>query len=72
MQACDVHRSKGTPLDGGPPCAIIFEEPQLAEAAYWQTGVALSRFKLSVFTDLSVLRLHNQIRIFVDESGVKF
>jgi len=38
MQACDVHGSKGMPVDGGPPCAIVFEEPQLAEAAYWQTG----------------------------------
>ncbi|CAK9042948.1 unnamed protein product [Durusdinium trenchii] len=37
MQNCDVH-AKGRQLDGGPPCAIVFEEPQLAEAAFWQTG----------------------------------
>ncbi|CAJ1356001.1 unnamed protein product [Effrenium voratum] len=40
LQSCDVHKLDGRqPADGGPPCAVVFEEPQLAEAAYWQTGI---------------------------------
>eukprot|EP00929_Paragymnodinium_shiwhaense_P096436 TRINITY_DN58024_c0_g1_i1.p1 TRINITY_DN58024_c0_g1~~TRINITY_DN58024_c0_g1_i1.p1 ORF type:complete len:1106 (-),score=184.54 TRINITY_DN58024_c0_g1_i1:87-3404(-) len=39
---CDVHSmgrlSGRPPVDGGPACAVVFEEPQLAEAAHWQTG----------------------------------
>ncbi|CAE7716609.1 unnamed protein product, partial [Symbiodinium sp. KB8] len=39
LQDCDVHSLQGKPpKDGGPPCAVVYEEPQLAEAAYWQTG----------------------------------
>lgn len=47
---CDVHgggrgwRKSAAdlpPADGGPPCAVVWEEPQLAEAAYWQLGVQL-------------------------------
>ncbi|CAE8671658.1 unnamed protein product [Polarella glacialis] len=39
LNACDVHaRSGGAAADGGPSCALVFEEPQLAEAAHWQTG----------------------------------
>ncbi|CAE7252839.1 unnamed protein product, partial [Symbiodinium microadriaticum] len=36
LQDCDVHSLQGKPpKDGG---AVVYEEPQLAEAAYWQTG----------------------------------
>ncbi|CAE8647937.1 unnamed protein product [Polarella glacialis] len=39
LDACDVHSLQGlAPADGGPPCAAVYEEPQLAEAAHWQTG----------------------------------
>ncbi|CAJ1397720.1 unnamed protein product [Effrenium voratum] len=35
LYACDAAE---TPADGGPPCAVVFEERQLAAAAHWQTG----------------------------------
>lgn len=51
LLACDVHGGgrgrdrRGAlgrpPADGGPPCAVVWEEPQLAEASYWQTGSRL-------------------------------
>eukprot|EP00928_Gymnodinium_smaydae_P070784 TRINITY_DN54553_c0_g1_i1.p1 TRINITY_DN54553_c0_g1~~TRINITY_DN54553_c0_g1_i1.p1 ORF type:complete len:1204 (-),score=156.88 TRINITY_DN54553_c0_g1_i1:33-3110(-) len=72
---CDVHggdrgSSRDVPLDGGPPCAVVWEEPQLAEAAHWQTGARLPSVRpLSLYVKATHQPTSGDQRVLVINRG---